>query len=235
MKNYIVTGFNEDYVKWGAAWLASLYAFAKYKGEVLVFDFGLPNRVKAKIESMGAKTIQTEYTGDYRSDIFKSIAKLSQSEDALFAYWDADVQFQTPIDEIFELAKNKLICSTHAGFLAGPSYQWLFVQNIIDTCKFLDVKDDLYLISNQYYSNFLTKIEDTWNYSNIAKLKNIDGFLYAKEELIKVVHVPNNFKMYAMNRGVFFWERHENLYNQIYDSKKINLRKLMKPTQSFSN
>ena len=228
MKKYIVTGFNEEYAKWGSAWIASLQAFGDYQDEVLIYDFGIPDALKNKIESIGAKVLTVEFTGNYRNDIFKSIAKLAKQEDSVFCYWDADTHFQSSIKEIFDVAANKLLCTTHPGFLAGQSYQWLLIQDLIDTFQFLDVKDDLHIILNQYYSEFLTKIDDTWNYSNITKLKNKDGFLYAKDELVKVIHVPNNFKIYASNRNIFFWERHESIYNRIYDSKKINIRKLVR-------
>lgn len=229
MKKYIVTGFDENYFKYGAAWLASLKKFANYDGEIFVIGYDLSKKTENKIIETGAKLIQSKKPKDFREDIFWHIFQMSQYvQDGVLAYWDADVYFQSDILDVFNLAKNHIVATTNPGFLAAPAKKWKAIQTInkFRNLVYSDLK--LHAVLTKYFSHDILKIiDDSWNYTDVPKLKEIDGILQSKDLVPKTIHVSGNIKLLLANRGILFWERYPELYKEIFESKKAYKRKLV--------
>jgi hypothetical protein len=238
MKNYVVTGFDEEYWHlWGASWLVSLRELAKFDPEhIVIVGFNLSASTKAKIQETGAMLFPGLSSGDIRSDTMRAITDFAKKEAAIFAYWDADVYFQEDISEVFKIAKDDLVVSSNRspGFLAGPSYQWMCVQDVLNIMSFMNDKGSLHECLATHFSKFITKIDNTWNSTDIPHLKDVDGKLTYKGKVQKVVHPTGQIKRTLNNRNIFFWERHKELYQSV-DRKKTVCRKLMPKSGLNSN
>lgn len=230
MKNYVVTGFDEGYWHlWGESWLISIREFAKIDPQnIVVVGFNLSNHTKNKIIGLGVTLLSGISLVDIRRDTMRAIVELAKKENAIFAYWDSDVFFQEDISEIFNIAKDDLIVSSNQnpGFLAGPSYQWMCVQDILNIMNFANDKGSLHECLISHFGKFVVKTDDTWNFIDIPHLKDVNNKLTYKGQIQKVVHPSGDIKRTLVNRRIFFWERHKELYQSI-DRKKIVSRKLI--------
>lgn len=238
MKNYVVTGFNEEYWNlWGASWLISLLEFAKYDPNlIVVVGFNLSANTKSKIIDTGVMLLPGVYSGDIRCDTMRAITDFAKKEVAIFAYWDADVYFQEDISEIFKIAKDDLVVSANRspGFLAGPSYQWMCVQDVLNMMNFMNDKGSLHECLLNHFTKFIVKTNNTWNFTDIPHLKDVDGKLTHKDQVQKVIHPTGQIKRTLNNKNIFFWERHKDLH-QLVNRKKISVRKLMAKSGLNSN
>lgn len=239
MKNYVVTGFDEEYWHlWGASWLVSLREFAKYDPEhIVIVGFNLSSNTKAKILDTGAMLFPGISSGDIRSDTMRAITDFAKKEAAIFAYWDADVYFQDDISEVFKLAKDDLVVSSNGspGFLAGPSYQWMCVCDVLNIMSFMNDKSSIHECLTKHFDKFVTKIDNTWNFTDIPHLKDAaDDKLAYKGQIQKVVHPSGHIKRTLNNRNIFFWERHKELHQSV-DRKKNGVRKLVSKSVLNSN
>jgi len=239
MKNYVVTGFDEAYWHlWGVSWLVSLREIAKHDPErIVIVGFGLSTNTKSKILETGAMLFTGISFGDIRSDTLRAIANFAKKESAVFAYWDADVSFQDDISEIFKIAKDDLVVSSNRshGFLVGPSYQWMCVQDILNIMSFMNDKGSFHECLINHFGKFLVKTDNTWNFTDIPHLKDVDGKLTYKGQIQKTVHPTGQIKRMLNNRNIFFWERHKELYQTLDRKKSAVLRKLMPKTVLDSN
>jgi hypothetical protein len=229
MKKYIVTGFDESYFKYGAAWLASLKKFANYDGEVFVVGYNLSKTTENKIIESGAKLILAEQTDEFREKTLWHILKISEYvEDGVLAYWDADTYFQSDISEVFNLAKDFIVGTSNPGFLAATAKRWKAIYTINKFRKLVYSDLELHVILTKYFSHSILKIiDDSWNFIDIPKLKEIDGVLQSKEVIPKAIHLSSNIKSILANRNILFWERYPDLHKEIFETKKSYKRKLV--------
>jgi len=238
MKNYVVTGFDEEYWHlWGASWLVSLLELAKHDPEhIVVIGYNLSSSTKNKILNTGVMLFPGISSGNIQTDTLRAITEFSRKEAAIFSYWDADAYFQDDISEIFNIAKDDLIVSSNRspGFLAGPSYQWMCVQDILNIMSFMNDKGSVHECLSTHFSNFITKTDNTWNFTDIPHLKDVDGKLTYKGQVQKVVHPTGQIKRTLNNRNIFFWERHKDLH-QSMGRRKTGVRKLVTKSGLNSN
>lgn len=231
MNNYAITGFDDNYWNlWGASWIISLRELAGFNPEnTVVVDFDLSTNTKSKILDTGVILIPgTIHSRDLRCDTMRAIVDLAKKEDAIFAYWDADAYFQEDIDEIFQIAKNDLVVSSNRihGFLAGSSHQWMCVENILNIMSFMNDKGSFHECLINHFEKFILKTSNSWNFTDIPHLKDIDGKLTYQGQVQKVVHLTGPIKRTLGNRNIFFWNRYENLYLSKDGNKNVT-RKLM--------
>lgn len=214
----VVTGFNEKYWPvWGSSWLISLKELAKYSGPIVIVGYNLSPQTSKNIKNQNVKLVTGKYTGNYRADTFRHISEL---EGEVFAYWDADAYFQKDISEILEKAKNEFLISNKPGFLAGSKKNWQSLRDIQKIVNFMgDV--DPYKYLTDYYSNALTKVEDTFNFVDVTKLSNNDPH---------VVHPHGPIKNMLFNRNILFSEKHKELIQK----KNSTSRKLLLKSKLYS-
>lgn len=239
MKNYVVTGFDESYWRlWGASWLVSLREIAKHDPEhIVIVGFNLSTNTQSKILEAGAMLFPGVSSGDIRSDTMRAITDFAKKEAAIFAYWDADVFFQEDISEIFKIAADDLVVSANRshGFLAGPSYQWMCVQDVLNFMSFMNDKSSLHECLVNHFGKFVVKTDNTWNFTDIPHLKDVEGKLTYRGQIQKTVHPTGQIKRILNNRNIFFWERHKELYQTLDRKKNGVARKLMSKTVLNSN
>lgn len=233
MKNYIITGFDEKYwMPWGASWILSLREKVNYQGEVFVVDCGLSTETKNKIKEKNISILECkEKVGEIRLRTIETIANFAQDNRGKFVYWDADVQFEEEVDEIFNMIENKFLITSNKnkGFIAAPNYQWFFLK---DVKKFMFLeKEKSYekmfncLIEN--FSNMIEFIDDTWNFVDIHKIKNNEGTIEVNNEKKKVIHPTGILKSILNKKNCLFEERFKEELSTYTENKNSTSRRLL--------
>ena len=237
MNNYVVTGFDESYwQKWGISWLASLIYLAKHDvDQTIIFGYDLSSGTQKKITDAGVRLLPGKSSGNIRSDTLRAICKLASKEQGVYAYWDADVYFQEGISEIFKLANDDIVISSNQnhGFLAAPDYQWFYMNDLFNLISFVEDKASLHDCLFGSFSKIPVRVDNTWNFVDLPRLKNKDDVLTYKDKVQKVIHPSGHLKLLLTNRNILFWELHKELYNKFFDKKKSTPHKLVMHNQTI--
>jgi len=230
MRKFAVTGFDERYWQtWGASWLISLKEIAHHDPDhIVVVGFDLSPPTKTKILETGAMLLPGKPTWHLRSEIFRCISELAAGEQGIYAYWDADTFFQEDIGEVFDLAKDNFVITANrnAGFLAGPAFQWVYLRDIQNVMSYFGDTNEVHSCIISYFDKFITKIDSTWNFTDIPHLKDVGGKLTHNDKVQKAIHFSGPIKMFLSNRDLVFWERHKDLFQKFMEKKK-HLHKLV--------
>lgn len=230
MQKYAVTGFDENHWnRWGTSWLISLKELARFDGEIIVVGFGLSASIREKIISTGAMYLPGDFTGNIREDTLRKITELSIGKPGVYAYWDADVYFQINVDEVFDLAKDKFVVSANRnpGFLAGPHWQWQYLKDIQNMMIFVEGRPDVYACLVKNFGEFVSTVDNTWNFTDIPSLKPEGNLLAHKGHIPHAIHPSGPMKIYLTGRDIFFWERHKDLFQKFTERRKSSSRKLV--------
>jgi hypothetical protein len=78
-----------------------------------------------------------------------------------------------------------------------------------------------------YFDKFTTPIDNTWNFTDVTHLKDVNGLLTYKEQVQKVIHPSGPIKPFLDDRNLVFWERHKDFYQKFIEKKKSGSRKLV--------
>lgn len=217
--NYVVTGFDEHYWnRWGISWIASLKELAKYQGTILVVDFGLPKPIKNELKELGAFLLPGKGSS-HRVGILNAIGEFAAKYPGVFAIWDADVYFQSNIDEIFDLANHKILATEYPGFVACSHDQFVKIGNIQ---KLATSFNDSFHNCLSFFPDSYTKVDATWNYTQVANLQELDHQ--------KVIHPEGRIKALMIGKKIAFWERHPDIYERYTISKPHSKSRLIKST-----
>ena len=223
--NAVFTGFDENYWHlWGTSWLASLQKVAQYQGDIFVVGFNLSEITQQKLVAAGVNVIGSEAEKNFRQNTLLEIAKYAKDKNGVFVYWDADVYFQDSIDSIFDLAKDELVITINSnlGFVAGPTKEWQIFEKVNSLMKSLNDKRDLFISVLFYFDGLFSRIDDTWNFTNIGNLKDLNGKLVYKDELQKVIHLSGFIKDCLKNKNILFQERYKE-YNSLFKKRTFKL------------
>jgi hypothetical protein len=132
MKRLIYTNANFQPQNFLAEWVISARKVANYTGDMLVLDYGLERWFVKFLSKYDVKTIKldfdhTRFQADYLGLLFAittarfidafPIIEKDYSEHTI-AFFDADIWFQQPIDNIFELAARS------EGVVYSPDVSW---------------------------------------------------------------------------------------------------------------
>lgn len=201
------------------AWLASLQKLAEYKDNIIVVGFNLTQITQNKLADANVTLIPSFAQSNYRHHTLLEISQYAKNNEGIFAYWDADVYFQDSIDPIFDLAKDNFVATVNSnlGFLAGPDYLWKTISKINSLMQFTDDKRDLFICVLNYFEKFFTHVNNTWNFTDVANLSDIQGLSY-KGILQKVIHPSGIIKTMLANKNILFQERHPE-YNSLFKKK----------------
>lgn len=108
MNSLIYTTFrpkDEEYQELIWEWLASLRTLGAYSGEVLIFDYGMPQYL---VDALRERNVRVEklpirechQISNYRN--LDTIDILEEYKDYQIAHYDADIWFQSPIFRMFQ-------------------------------------------------------------------------------------------------------------------------------------
>lgn len=215
--NYVVTGFDENYwERWGLSWIISLKELAKFQGTILVVDFGLPQSIKNQVKNLGAYLLPSQGEA-HRLAILEAISGFAAKYPGVYAIWDADAYFQSSIDEVFELASRQIVLTESPGFFACPHDQFGRLNKIKQLAELF--QDSIHNCLS-YFPNAYTKIEDAWNYTQVANLQELD--------CQKVIHPEGRIKALMTGKKIAFWERYPDLYEKYAAPKPHTKSRLIK-------
>jgi hypothetical protein len=232
MSNHVFTGLNEKYWDhFGSSWIYTLREVAKYQGEIIVVDCGLHGLSKKKILEKGAKIITGSEANDIRIETIKQVSKYAKENKGKFVYWDADVFFEENIDKIFEEINEKILLTENGnpGFIAGPHYQWAFVEDIMNfmqTAKQPITSPAVFKCLIDHFEKFIRHISNTWNFTGLSQIESKK--LEIEGEKPKVIHPTGSLKPLLEGKGFLFHDRKNDGYLKFIDGKTVTLRKLIK-------
>jgi len=112
MKQLIYTTFaprNSEYEELIWEWLISLRYLAKYEGEIVVFNYGMPQRLITQLQEFGAKVIDLPKRDPYNISNYRNIDVIPHLEKYnryTIAHYDADIWFQQSLDPMFKKANE---------------------------------------------------------------------------------------------------------------------------------
>ena len=114
-KTLIYTTFyvkNPNYESLIWEWLISLRTLGNYKGEIIIFDYGMPKELVERLQNYklgAAKIIKLDNTDQYIISNRRNvdvIPHLEPYKDYLIAHFDADIWFQRDISPLWEDCLN---------------------------------------------------------------------------------------------------------------------------------
>jgi len=223
MSNYIFTGLDDRYWdRFGASWIYTLREVAKYQGKIVIFDYGLSGLAKKKIAEKEAVVIQSEKKEDIRFETIKQICKYAKTNKGKFVYWDADIFFEENVDELFEIVEDKILLAENKnpGFIAGPHYQWAFIEDIIGFMDMAKQKANPSLVTEcleDHFEKLIKYVDNTWNFIGLDfKTKH------------KAIHPAGGLKPLMIGKGLLFHDRKDIGYLKFVENKTVTLRRLIK-------
>jgi len=247
MDKYIVTSFDDKYWNdWGTSWVASLLELAKFKHKVLIINMGdLSYGAQTRLKSLNFTIIPSVHKfKNPPLDRFATLSNYCRNNPGHYAYWEADVYFQTDVDEVFE-GDRLTCCANHddlgktkqfnTGFISAPHHIW----NIFGT--FLEFAADFGNISDQNILNtfihcfdkLVTVGKDKWNCTTLTNLQWNNGF-YLQDELVNVVHPAGPLKYMVDGREYLFSGKYKSLYEDWYTwlikGNNMSARSILKKT-----
>jgi len=230
--NYVVTGFDESYWKnWGSSWVYSLREIAGYREEVIVIDCGLSSNTINKLKEKEVRVVENKENENIKLRTLKTVSTLAKESKGIFIYWDADVFFESKIDDIFKEASSKIILSKNKNFglIGGPNYQWAFIEDVIRFNQLVQKKSSTAGLSQcliENFQGFINYVSNTWNFVGLNELSErkleIDG------ERPKVIHPTGGLKYSLERKGFLFHERKIPGYLEFLEKGSSISRKLIK-------
>lgn len=158
-------------------WLISLRTLGNYQGEVIIFDYGMPQSLIDKLLnfSLGApKIIHIENPADsinisnWRN--IDVIPHLEKYKDYMFAHFDADVWFQNDVNLLWEELENVEGC--YHGIEIGRTCRYRGPEDELVKQDYYKIQDKLLKgfvfggwIAGKYtpYLNKLNQMKDLWD------------------------------------------------------------------------
>lgn len=110
---YIAVHFDESsWNFWGIPWTASLNFLAKFPGQVVVVDFGISSKTHEFFKKLDNYIVipAVKKYGHQDLDFVHTISDYAAKNKGVWATWDYTCYFQDRVDEVFDLASDKLLC-----------------------------------------------------------------------------------------------------------------------------
>lgn len=226
MKNYVVSGFTHKYWNYeGASWLASLLNIAKYTPkQIIIFAFDLPLFVRNQISDYGIKIIECNYEKNFRISTVKHICDYASNTNDNFAYWNIDAYFQEDISEVFQ---SQICVTNNLGFISAPAKEWKFIKQIANAADVINI--DVASCLCKYYCGKTKILSDTFNFTDVGILNEVNEKLCFQNMPQKVIHVLPQMKTKIFDKQIAFADRHKELLHQFLNrsvSKKLLLHNL---------
>lgn len=239
--NYVVTALDQRYWSpWGISWIASLRELAQTKANLIVLDCGLRSEVIFKLKEERIRVISIPVTHSIRDSGVNIMAQLAVEQGGNWAFFDADCWFQRSIDDLWSHLNEKLVISVGAnvGFVAGKAHAWAQYLNAQQCLAFLNENDGL-INYMRFFVHERQEISQTWNCTQVYRLKDVEGWLSLGNEPMNVIHPTGSFKSSAVNRNLLFQERYPDLFGQYQYRSHSNTfsprKRLIVPKKSQNN
>ena len=116
--------------------MASLKLLAKFSGNIVVVDFGLPNKIVVFLIQQGVSVIPFETKwGIQNLDFLHTIC--NHFAEGIIVFWDHSCYVQTNIDKVFELAdsENLICCRGNDPQLGNKLFSFGYKEDITATSE----------------------------------------------------------------------------------------------------
>lgn len=217
--NFVVTGLTQSYFNpWGLSWLASLQQLAKTSATPVVMDLGLAEKSVKFLEGHGVEVFKCKVISSHRQSIVDAMVRMAQQIPGKYLYYDADTWFQTNFDEIFDRVGDQILFAenSNAGFLAGDSKAWAYYEIIREIGAFIHDSSQLNAY-HAFFSGWHSTVEHRYNFLQLASLEEKDGLLVTETGPVPTVHITNIQRGLALEKGLFFNQRHPTIFEQYLD------------------
>ena len=117
VRNIAVCFDESSWNYWGIPWTASLNFLAKFSGQIVVVDFGILPKTHSFFDRLKNYIVipaEKKY-GLQELDFINTISNYAAKNGGVWASWDNTCYFQDDINEVFDLASNKLVCCRSTG------------------------------------------------------------------------------------------------------------------------
>jgi hypothetical protein len=147
MNTLVFTSASADMSLMLAEWAISLRRLAKYTGDALVLDYGLPVRMVTALHAWGIRTVKCVDRGCIVCTRYIDAAPILRKDYAshVAAHFDGDIWFQAPIDALFDIAVQQA-----SGCVFSPDVGWFTQPFHGDTSFAADYAHKIQLIRDRY-------------------------------------------------------------------------------------
>jgi len=230
--NFITTILNENYWNpWGISWISSLIEFADTKAKIIVVDCGLSAKTLKKLIELGVTVLPHIEANGFQKTAFLTVKKFDNNKGNKYLFFDADIWFQLPVDELFDQIDDRfLICKNlNYGFLGFSSESFNKFDMIQTFCSYTH-DDDVFACLVKHFPYSLNKIDNKYNFNNLPELKTKDGMLVFNEEPQVTIHFQGVLKTCSGKKNLLYHERYPDLFAKYNETKKF-ISKIVTPKQ----
>lgn len=230
---FITTIINENYWNpWGISWISSLIEFADTKAKIIVIDAGLASKSVKRLIDLGVTVVPSIKAEGFHQSAIETLAKISKDNDK-FLFFDVDLWFQLPVDELFDkFDENFLMCdNSNYGFI-GISHKNLQKYEMIKSFCLQAHDTNVIGCLLHYFPNFVEKIDNKYNFSDLPKLQNKNGMLVYNDLPQSVLHFHGVLKSCSERKNLLYSERYPDLFSKYCENnKKISTHRIMSNTK----
>jgi hypothetical protein len=216
----LITYFNKlTWHSWGISWLSSLYEFANFQGNVIIVDYGLPQKAINFLEKLNITIIPGLQKFSSESlDFVHTISKIN----GMCAFWSPSSYFQGDINEVFK----KLVYSS-GDFWCMSSDIMVFLDGFMQFCIDSEVSGlDLHKLIDLFGAGFGEK-DDKWLTVVGKHLKWDNGWVGEH----KVISIPESLHFSALSAYYHYRNRYPGLYNSwvsYYKGSALNPNRILR-------
>lgn len=211
------------------SWISSLIEFADTKAKIIVVNCGLSPKTLKKLIELGVTVLPHVEAKGYHQTALLTLKKFDNDKGNKYLFFDADVWFQLPVDELFEkIDDNFLICENlNYGFLGFSSGGLKKLEMIQTFCSFTH-DNDAFACLVRHFPNCLTTIDNKYNFNKLPDLRTKDGMLVFNDEPQAVLHFQGILKACSSKKNLLYHERYPDLFAKYNESKKF-ISKIVTP------
>lgn len=231
--NFITTILSENFWNpWGISWISSLIEFADTKAKIIVIDCGLSGKTYKKLIELGVSVLPNVPSKGFQQTALTTIQKFdSGKKENKYLFFDADIWFQMPVDELFDVVDDRFLLTNNLnfGFLGFSSESFKKYEIIQNYCSFTH-DDDPFICLVNHFPNFVKKVDDKYNFNKLPELKTKEGMLVYNDEPQVALHFQGILKSCSNKKNLFYHERYPDLFAKYNESKKF-ISKVIHTTQ----
>ena len=234
--NFICTILDENYWNpWGVSWISSLLEFTDTRASVLVVNCGLSAKSVKKLDELGATVLPSVEVSGYHERAVRTL-RLFDKGDGKYLFFDADVWFQLPVDELFERIDDSfMICKNmNYGFLGFSSDSFAKLDMVQKFCQQAHDTGALSCLT-RHFPNYLAVVDNKYNCCNLPELRSKDGMLALNDEPQHAIHFQGILKGCSAKKNLLYHERYPDLFSKYCESRKFVSRMVVSKQDSVVN
>lgn len=232
--NFIATILDDNFWNpWGISWISSLFEFVDTKAKIIVVNRGLSGKNIKKLIDLKITVLPSVEADDHHNAAVLSLSKFDDGKNNKYLYCDSDLWFQLSVDELFEnITDDILICKNQSlGLLGLSTSSFRKLKIVQDVCNFTHDRNVLKCVLN-HFPKFLQEIDNKYNCTRIAELKNKNGMLVLDDVPQHTIHFQGMYKGCSSRKNLLYHERYPDLFSKYVDHQKISATRIIKSVKN---